>query len=288
MKNSYSKTAMMVALVRAAHTKLEEGEIYQDIYAAYFVDFPYTLIFRHLFLFNFVRNRVLKKVQTIPTQNLYRSRYVEEYFKGHRGEFGTVINFSAGFDGFALKQAELNPNIQFIEVDHPLTQQRKLAILQKKLPKLFYQNRIRYIEVDYEKESLEEKFELKVDEIQQPVLGIWMGTSYYLRKETINQFLTFFSSKFPPKSRLIFDLGLAENELGKEDQAIYKEMENYVNQKGEPMLSRFSWEEIACFSKDFNFEILEKKSILDLNYHQATPTYYPKSDFSVLLVLENK
>ncbi len=286
MKNHYSKTAMMVAVVRAGHTILEKGEIYRDNFSSYFVDFPYSIIIRSKILFRLVRNIFLKKVSTVPTQNLYRARFVEDFFILHKNKFETFINFSAGFDCLLLKYSSIFPEFKFIEIDHPLTQEHKLKII-KENPLTFssFKN-LEFISIDYENESIENKVFNKFKNASKPVLGIWMGTTYYISKKTIYEFLEIFSKNTPKGSKLIFDYGIVDSELNIQDQQIFQDLKEYVAKKGEPMISFFSKLEISEFSAKFQFKINQNLSLQELNYHFPRKEYYPISGFSKILVLE--
>jgi methyltransferase (TIGR00027 family) len=110
-----------------------------------------------------------------------------------------VLILGAGFDTRALRLDYLK-NISVIEIDHPDTSKFKLEKLKTtgQLP-----NNISYLQLDFNKESLDDLAQKNKIDFSKPTTIIWEGVTNYLTQEAIDN--TFeFAKRFLVNSFIIF------------------------------------------------------------------------------------
>jgi len=110
-----------------------------------------------------------------------------------------VVILGAGFDGRAWRMPELRDAIVF-EVDHPDTQRDKVARAAA-LPRVARE--IRFVPVDFTRESLEEKLAAAGHDPARPTMWIWEGVVMYLTRAEIEATLAVVTRRSTPGSRLV-------------------------------------------------------------------------------------
>lgn len=111
-----------------------------------------------------------------------------------------VVILGAGYDSRAHR---LNyKDVNFVEIDHPLTQENKKKALKSLKDK---QNKnVHYLSVDFMKDWVQEVKKSKLIK-NKPTFVIWEGVSYYLNAEAIDHSLAAIKKLFKKGSLLIFD-----------------------------------------------------------------------------------
>jgi methyltransferase (TIGR00027 family) len=110
-----------------------------------------------------------------------------------------VLILGAGFDTRALRLETLK-KIHFIEVDYPATSKFKLEKLKAagQLP-----NNVRYLQLDFNKESLDDLTQKSEIDFRKPTTILWEGVTNYLTQEAIDK--TFeFTRRFAADFFIIF------------------------------------------------------------------------------------
>src|SRR5207245_167359 len=110
-----------------------------------------------------------------------------------------VVILGAGFDGRAWRMPELAGTVVF-EVDHPDTQRDKVARAAA-LPRLARE--IRFVPVDFTRESLEEKLAAAGHDPARPTTWLWEGVVMYLTRPEIQATLAVVARRSTPGSRLV-------------------------------------------------------------------------------------
>ena len=123
-----------------------------------------------------------------------RKRYIEEatFSLIQKEEVSQIVILAAGFDSLAYRLSKKFPKINFIEVDHPATQEIKRQISKElglNAPNVFL------VSVDFATEKLEDKL-LSTEHFNPKLntLFIAEGITMYLDEDQIAQLFSFISS----------------------------------------------------------------------------------------------
>lgn len=135
------------------------------------------------------------------SSGIARTKYIDDLLQ-RTIEDGVkeVIILGAGFDTRALRLHFLK-DISVIEIDHPDTQQFKLDKLKKILGSL--PRNIRYYQIDFNKQSLEDLFVANNLSFKTLTTVIWEGVTNYLTPIAVEETLSFVR-RFPKYSYFIF------------------------------------------------------------------------------------
>jgi len=192
--NEPSRTALMIALQRAAHQVLDHGSILYDPFAMKILredekdvlqfasEHPLASIGR---LFTTARSRIAEDAL---------SRAVETGIR-------QIVILGAGLDTFALRNPHGARQIRIYEVDHPATQAwklQRLAEAQIALPPWLI-----LVPVDFERDDVGEKLVAAGFQQNSPAFFTWLGVVPYLTQHAIGRTLEYMSSI--QNSEVVFD-----------------------------------------------------------------------------------
>jgi methyltransferase (TIGR00027 family) len=174
---------------------------------------------------------------------LARSRYAEDKLtQAVRRGVRQYVLLGAGLDTFAHRNP--HTSLHVFEVDHPATQQWKRDLLASNgLPE---PPNLRYVPVNFERQSLAHQLEISGLDINAPAVFAWLGVVVYLTYPTFRGTLDLISM-FPAGSGVIMDYALP-------DQAITSPLELEVRERfaarvqsiGEPFQLFFTTDEMAA------------------------------------------
>ncbi|NSL86432.1 SAM-dependent methyltransferase [Chitinophaga sp. Mgbs1] len=198
-----SKTAQYMALFRALETtRPKEKRLFTDNYAHLFLSGSLK-IWAWLCRLSPVRTlaeRIIrKKIPGAYTSGIARTRYIDDLLNDavqHGVE--QVMILGAGFDTRGFRLPSLG-NVPVIEIDHPNTARFKLTKLRnKKIP-----SRIRFYQIDFNKQSLDQLSAMHHFDFSRPTAVIWEGVTNYLSPEAIDNTFAFIR-RFKSGSCIIF------------------------------------------------------------------------------------
>jgi methyltransferase (TIGR00027 family) len=199
-----SRTAMEVAMGRAAAHGRTGVRGYSDPIAARLLperDQAALARFEHPVS---LRDRLLGQfVRRVGEYMPLRTVAIDEALRAAVAEAKQVVILGAGLDSRAWRMAELSDCIVF-EVDHPATQAYKRPRVAA-LP--IASREVRFVSVDFEKDSLEAKLAETGHDRMQPTAWIWEGVVMYLRLRTIEATLRTIAGLSAPGSRLLLHYG---------------------------------------------------------------------------------
>ncbi|AKV00542.1 Transcriptional regulator, MerR family [Labilithrix luteola] len=110
-----------------------------------------------------------------------------------------VVILGAGLDGRAWRMSELR-EVTVFEVDHPDTQRVKRS----RVPTLErHAKEIRFVAVDFERDSLDEALEKAGHDSAKPTTWIWEGVVMYLARADIEKTLAVIAERSAKRSRLV-------------------------------------------------------------------------------------
>jgi methyltransferase (TIGR00027 family) len=171
-----------------------------------------------------------------------RNRYAEDKLAEavSRGVQQYVL-LGAGLDTFAHR----NPHagLRVFEVDHPETQKWKRQLLiTNQLP---HPAQLRYVPVDFERQSLAEQLERSGLDRAAPTVFAWLGVVIYLTHSAFRATLDLIAT-FPAGSGVVMDYALPNDALPPEELATRDLLATRVASIGEPFQLFFTPAEIAA------------------------------------------
>jgi len=191
---------------------------------------------------------------------LARTIYIDDLLKKTlKAGAQQVIILGAGFDTRALRLPALK-NVPVTEIDHPDTARKKMEIL-KRLNGSLPAN-VRYLQIDFNRQSLDELFREQAVDMSIPTTLIWEGVTNYLQREAIAEVFAL-AGQFPPSTSIIFtyiDKKVLDNPsvfFGAE--RLLKDLDAIE----ERWTCGFAPEELADFLQSFHLRLVEDKSAED-------------------------
>ncbi len=284
MKQARSQTAELVAAVRAGHTRHDGGLIFSDPIAESLLGFPWTTVVRHRWLYRWVSRVLLGKVRASHWQILWRARRAEEQIeRAWRSGVRQYLVLGAGLDSFAWRQAQTLPGLRVFEVDHPLTQAFKrdrILAAGLSMPEA-----LRLVPLDLEHDPLHRLAERCDWHPRQRGIVAWMGTTYYLQPDTIARTLSDLRDVMAPGSQLLLDHGLDDASIDAPTQVVYARLRDFVAQRGEPMMSRFSDADMTAMAEQAGWQVAQRWSMREESPGIWPEEALPLRDYSRLVLL---
>ena len=271
MNNKTSITALMSSFGRAFHAENEEHPVFVDDLAKNLMtEEEYSAVQNYILGgaqffepdmdFSKVEPKeVLRRIVNvhIAPSPLCRQAYTEQALKTAflTGTKQYVI-LGAGMDTFAFR----NDKLKVFEVDHPLTQKDKIERI-KRAGWLVLEN-LSFVSVDFTNDDLTECLIASGFDPSVKSFFSWLGVTYYLSKEAIDNMLCALSKICAEGSTLVFDYP---------DEHFFDAPEKRVQNTimmakagGEPMQSSFSYRELEKMLEKNGFLIYELLSPEDI------------------------
>jgi methyltransferase (TIGR00027 family) len=145
------------------------------------------------------------------------------------------VILGAGLDTFAYRQPDFAKRLRIFEVDHPATQawkQRCMSARAVAIPA-----NLRYVPVDFERESTSERLVDQGFDASQPAFFSWLGVVMFLTAQAIEATLRFVAS-LPRGSAIALSFNPPEESLEGEHLELARQSVIRCSSRGEPWLSR--------------------------------------------------
>jgi methyltransferase (TIGR00027 family) len=186
---------------------------------------------------------------------LIRSRYAEdELYKAIANGVTQYVVLGAGLDSFAYRRSDLAGQLTVFEVDHPNTQrwkQERLDGIGVKTP-----DNLIFVATDFESRSLSESLQDNGFDVNQPAFFSWLGVIQYLQPEAVFSTLETVVG-CAPGTQIVFEYTLKESELDAAGQRLLGLSRTLSADRGEPLFSFFTPEEMTGHLADMGFTDIE-------------------------------
>jgi methyltransferase (TIGR00027 family) len=248
-----SRTARMVALLRAAHQLLDGGSVFADPLAV-----PVTG----------ESEDAIRSMGARPESRALRlfvaarSRLAEDCL-AHAVERGVrqAVVLGAGLDTFGLRNPYLLRGLRVFEADRPATQQWKQERLHKlNLP---ITNGLSFVAADFEQQAWIDSLAAAGFRPDQPAFFTWLGVVPYLSRDTVHATLS--SIARVPEAEVVFDYGEPPDRYAADMRAGYEAMIAGAAASGEPWLSFFDPGELRRDLSRLGFCDVEDLSPFDIS-----------------------
>lgn len=257
MKESVpSRTALRVALRRAAHQLLDSPKVLDDPLALRIVgdgaaeihaQLPrhQTRIARHFRAFMVARSCYAEGQLTASV-----ARGVNQY-----------VILGAGLDTSAHRGI-VPEKVSAFEVDHPNTQAWKIKRLQS--AQIPISSSVRFVSVDFERQELAAELATAGFRQDRPAFVSWLGVVPYLTRDAAARTFGFLGA-LPEGSGIVFDYAVPRSSLGFLERLALDELSRRVARAGEPFRLFFEPQELDTFLKGFGYRRVEQLSAKEIN-----------------------
>jgi methyltransferase (TIGR00027 family) len=171
-----------------------------------------------------------------------------------------IVLLGAGFDSTALRLDLLDATVY--EVDAAPTQRVKRAVIER--AGLAARSRTRYVECDFERDSLPDRLVAHGYDPHAPALIVWWGVSFFLTRDAVCATIADVASLTAPGSRFAFDYVHASVVDGTTAFPGALRARAAVIRRGEPYRFGLSPEQAPGFVRSYGFSVEDNLSIPDL------------------------
>jgi methyltransferase (TIGR00027 family) len=270
-EHSASRTALVTALMRARHTRLDPKPLIEDLWGDRLVPETVRGAVREAALSRMSaeeRARALASPEPIVDDFLrnlpgyanviLRTRYAEDALAAAaaRGVRQYVI-IGAGFDSFALRRPSFAQDVAVYEIDHPATQALKLERLAEcgiKAPPSTY-----FIGADLGKEDLRGALSRSPFRAEEGTFFSWLGVTMYLTRQANLASLSAIARCGSPGSELVFTYH-DESAFAPNRSDGFQALSKAVASLGEPFLCGFNPATLPQELLHLGLELLEDLS----------------------------
>lgn len=227
-----SRTALRVAILRAAHQLLDDPIVFDDPVALPILGKELSRsVQQDLFQFNDPMQRGLRAACVL------RSR-VAEGALGQAVESGVLqyVVLGAGLDTFAYRNPYRERGLRVFEVDHPSTQTWKKKLLEE--AGIATPPELTFAAVDFEKTTLQEGLIAAGFRMDQPACFSWLGVTHYLTEQAVYNTLQLVAS-LPTGTSISFDFRVLAELLHPVERVLTEFLAQYLASMGESWQSAF-------------------------------------------------
>jgi methyltransferase (TIGR00027 family) len=269
-----SKTALATSLMRAIHTRLDRNPLIVDPWGDRIVPESALRQFRDAAL-ALMDPRSQARARSAPESIvdaslraspayagvIMRSRYAEDALRAAvAGGVRQYVLIGAGFDSFALRRPAFARDVEIFEIDHPLTQEFKLARLKE--CDLAPSSAVHFIAADLATEALASALSRSAFRRGERAFFSWLGVTVYLTRAANLATLAAVSDSAAAGSELVFTY-VDERAFASNSQ-VFLELRRRVAAAGEPFQSGFDPSTLGEQLRGTGFGLLEDLSERDL------------------------
>ena len=253
-----SRSALLVASMRAVHDLLDEPAVFADPVALRLLGATAEAELRaDPFVLNDPMSRGLR------AWLVARSRFVEdELARCVRAGARQYLLLGAGLDTFAYRNPYNDKGLRVFEVDHPGTQRWKQQLLAD--ARIGVPSSLNFVPVDFERDDLAGALREAGFRSDQPACVSWMGVTMYLTAEAVLATIGTLAG-FPAGSCLCFDYHVPLAHLNPIERVIGEVMGQRAAALGEPWLSAFDPDQLQEQMLHLGFASAHSAAPDDLN-----------------------
>lgn len=242
-----SSTAIFVNQLRAEHQLADaEPKILVDPVV---VDF--ARLFQNATALDAFAEMSQASLDMLRSTLVCRSRFVEDTLRDFAAqEFCQYGLLGAGFDTFAYRRPAWAEEIPIFEIDHPMTQAAKRAVLEDagcQIPP-----NVHFCQIDFQTQTLREALSPTPFAFDTPTVFSWMGVTQYITHAAFRATLDFVLS-LPRSTTIVFSFIATDDVLNEDDRAMVVDIEGPVAVEGEPWISRYNPIQLKTLLCDMGF-----------------------------------
>ncbi len=263
-KSKSSETAEMTTVYKAIESiQSENDRVIYDPYAMIFLGNKWKKLIKRSFTLWLMKQLGKIKYPGFRNSIIARVRFMNECIKDcFPGDYTQIVILGAGYDMSAYCFSDILSNARVFEVDHPNTQNSKVAKIKEQIKDA--PNNITYVPFNFETDDLKTSLISSGYAPSEKTLFIWEGVIYYLEKESAEQTLDFIVNNSAQGSKLAFDYLPPEVIDGTSTDRLGKKMQNSLKKFGEPLKFGITIEEVDNLLKKYRFTDIRKCSSIEV------------------------
>jgi methyltransferase (TIGR00027 family) len=247
-----SRTALRVAIRRAAHQLVDEPPVLVDPIAVRLIgpDYPRDL--------ERASHTVARDFRAYLAA---RSRFAEDHLaQAVAAGVRQYVILGAGLDTFAYRNPY--PGLRVFEADFPATQEGKRAMLAAAA--IETPPNLTFVPLDFEHRTLLESLADSGFDATEPAFFSWLGVAPYLTLDAFRSTLAAVAT-LPAGTGLAFDYSLPPETLTPERRAIFDRLAERVAAAGEPLQLFFTADQMQAELQGAGFDRIEQVDHEGLN-----------------------
>ncbi len=272
--DQYSKTALVVAFIRAQHHLHDEPKLLDDPYAHRLLTAAEMAAFAEMFVRDglelgiapgdpvTVLARALREISAAANV-VARARYTEDRLSlaVERGVAQYVL-VGAGLDTFAFRRSDLRDRVEVFELDHPRSQ----AVKRERLAAagLADPPNLHFGTVDFERESIDAALGRLPFRPERPAVFAWLGVSMYLTRAAIEGTWRALASVAASGSELVFDF-MHPDALSETAPPATRKLLERIRALGEPAITGLAPAALGGELKATGWTLIEQLDATEIN-----------------------
>jgi methyltransferase (TIGR00027 family) len=252
MSEMPSRTAMRVAMRRAAHQLLDAPPVFVDPIAIPILGREMADTLRKN-PSQFEKGRLSSYMRAFFA---VRSRFAEDQVAAARtAGVRQYVILGAGLDTFAYRVPAADGEFRVWEVDRPATQawkRERLAEASIAIPP-----HLTFVPIDFERDSLPEVLMSAGFDATAGAVFSWLGVVPYLSRAAVITTLAQVAAMTMAAGGIVFDFGISPNRLTMVQRGVFEVLSARVRAAGEPWQTFFDPEELARELRASGFAVAE-------------------------------
>jgi methyltransferase (TIGR00027 family) len=247
-----SRTAMRVAMRRAAHQLLDRPLVLDDPIAIPILGRETAAALR-------ADPRQFEKGRLSSYMRAFfavRSRFAEDQLAAARAVgVDQYVILGAGLDTFAYRNPSPDRPLRVWEVDHPATQawkQDRLAESAISIPE-----NLTFVPIDFERETLTDILAAADFDLAAGAVFSWLGVVPYLSRPSTMATLAYVASATAARGGIVFDFGIPPSQLTMMQRVAFEALAARVRAAGEPWQTFFDPAELSRGLLALGFAVAE-------------------------------
>jgi len=185
-----------------------------------------------------------------------RTKYIDEIFKSIKDDFKQILIFGAGFDSRAIRFNNNLKDLTVFELDTPATQIAKINQFKKQ--GIEFSTNLKFISIDFEKETLNQKLEKSGFKKYETCLFLLEGLTMYLDPKSIDITFSTIKEFAGHNSLIIFDYVYSSVITGESNSYGVKGIRKWVKKYGEKWVFDIEKGQIQEFLNRYDFELVDE------------------------------
>ena len=252
-------TADLAAAFRAIHASVEKP-VFVDPYARVLCGWPLRLALACPPLEYKLKRLAHEALAPITMSIALRASYAEAALeRAVASGVGQYVIIGAGMDSFAFRRSEMLERITSFEIDHPVTQRKKL--LRARKARLTIPQSHHLIGADLTRKSVTEALAGSPFVMSRPAFLSLLGVAHYLPREALVATARSIARDLVPGTRLVLEYLLDEASCSRGGIGLRAKMLEFVQGRGEPMRTSYSLDRMSALMVSAGFEVMENFNI---------------------------
>jgi methyltransferase (TIGR00027 family) len=252
-----SRTAEWTCVSRAASSLESRSHYRSDDQIALLLVPTFLRLLLHIPVVRQFYSQVMAP-QGIYEYTIARTKYVDMVFKEALAKgLDQILIFGAGFDTRALRLRSEDSDTRIFELDTSITQRAKLKQYEKRGVSI--PSNVRFISIDFDKDSLVERLREARFEIGERSLFVLEGLLMYLQPESVDETFKMIARLAGEGSEVVFDY--VQGSVLRQEGKYYGEREimRTVEKAGECWYFGIEEGEVGQFLEKYGLRLVEQK-----------------------------